>query len=220
MRITEKQLRKVIKTVIKESFEQEEAYRQKDLEIAASEAITNEEHKEMYGVGRKITACLLDHEAAKAYYPELVARTPILLRPEERPYFMRLSVDHVVGDNGVVSTWSIIWEEKKRKDEDYHNTIENCRKAVNAALESGNLYQNLRGMRRINGLVSAEGDRGLYGDVERAVRNCKGAKGKKLSGLKGNVIFMGCFDEQIKGFLASTSNYGPGADDVSLPFGS
>ena len=216
MRITESKLRKVIRTIIKEDFEQDEAYRQRDLETAASEAITNEEYKEKHGVGRRITACLLDHEAAKAYYPELVARTPILLRPEDRPYFMRLSVNHVVGDNGAVSTCSIIWEEKKRKDKDYHNTIESCRKAINAALESGNLYQHLRGLPG-EVLVAAEGS---YDKVEKAVRNCKKAKGTKLSGLSGNVIFMGCFDEQIKGFFAATGKYGPGADDVSMPYGS
>ena len=219
MRITENQLRKVIRTVIKESFEQEESLRQRDLSAASGEAITNEQYKEMYGAGRKITACLLDHEAAKAYYPELVARTPILLRPEERPCFMRLSINNVVGDNGVTSTWSIFWEEKKRKDKKYHDTIESCRKAANAALESGNLYQHLRGMRGAV-LVTPEGSTGTYGEVESAVRNCKKAKGTKISSLSGNVFFMGCFNEQIKNFFAATGDYGTCGNDVSMPIGS
>jgi len=217
MRITESKLRRVIREVIKESFEQEEAYREKDLEIAASKAKTNEEHKKKYGSGRRITACLLDHEAAKAYYPNLVAETPILLKPEDRPYFMRLSINNVVGDNGATSTCSIIWEEKKRKDKDYHNTIESCRKTVNDALESGNLYQHLIGGLPGKVTVTVEGS---YDKVEKAVRNCSKDKGTKISGLAGNVFFMGCFDEQISGFFAATGNYGPGADDVSMPYGS
>ena len=219
MRITERQLRKVIRTVIKESFEQEEPLRQRDLSAASGEAITNEQHKKTHGVGRKITACLLDHEATKAYYPDLVARTPILLRPEERPCFMRLSINNVVGDNGAASTWSIFWEEKKRKDEKYHETIENCRKAVNSALESGNLYQHLGGNLGAV-LVTPEGSAGTYGEVESAVRNCKKAKGTKISSLSGNVFFMGCFDEQISGFFAATGDYGPCGNDVSMPIGS
>ena len=143
MRITESKLRRVIREIIKESFEQEEVLRQRDLNTADGEAITNEAHKEIHGSGRKITACLLDHEAAKAYYPELVARTPILLRPEERPCFMKLSINNVVGDNGATSTWSIFWEEKKRKDKKYHDTIESCRKAANAAFFYKNYLQPL-----------------------------------------------------------------------------